>query len=383
MTAVVTTTNCLGCGNEAASSLQCPNCIKLGIEGSVFCSQACFKSSWATHKLLHSTVPAKSNTTPAATKDPYNPWPNYSYTGLLRPFYPLSPKRAVPDTIARPDYADHPKGHSACEMREKGSTEIKVLDDEEIEAMRVVCKLAREVLDVAAAAADVGVTTDEIDRLVHEATIERDCYPSPLNYYNFPKSCCTSVNEVICHGIPDQRPLENGDLLNVDITVFHRGFHGDLNETLFVGEVAPEHRKLVSVTYDAMMKAAALIRPGEKYRELGNVIQKTVSAHGYSVVRSYCGHGIHRLFHTSPQVPHYAKNKAVGIMKPGHTFTIEPMISEGVWRDRTWPDDWTAVTADGRRSAQFEQTFLVTDTGYEILTRRRANDGRPYFMDKL
>lgn len=249
--------------------------------------------------------------------------------------------------------------------------------------MRVVCKLAREVLDVAAEAADVGVTTDEIDRLVHEATIERDCYPSPLNYYNFPKSCCTSVNEVICHGIPDQRPLENGDLLNVDITVFHRGFHGDLNETLFIGEVAPEHRKLVAVTHEAMMKAAAMIRPGEKYRDLGNVIQNTVTAHGYSVVRSYCGHGIHRLFHTTPQVPHYAKNKAVGLMKAGHTFTIEPMVSEGVWRDRTWPDDWTAVTADGRRSAQFEQTFLVTETGYEILTRRRAKGGQPYFMDKV
>ena len=151
--------------------------------------------------------------------------------------------------------------------------------------MRVVGRLARECLDVAAEAAEVGVTTDEIDRLVHEASIERDCYPSPLNYYNFPKSCCTSVNEVICHGIPDQRPLENGDLLNVDITVYHRGFHGDLNETLFVGEVAPEHRKLVQVTYEALQKAAALIMPGEKYRELGNVIQKHVSAHGFSVVR--------------------------------------------------------------------------------------------------
>lgn len=373
MTAVAT---CLGCGGEAAA-LQCPSCIKLNINGSVFCSQDCFKSNWPTHKLLHK--PKQKNST---LKQPFNPWPNFSFTGPLRPLYPLSPKRIVPEYIMRPDYADHPHGESACERNVKGSTHIKVLDDEEIETMRVSCKLAREVLDVAAAAADVGVTTDEIDRLVHEACIERECYPSPLNYYQFPKSCCTSVNEVICHGIPDLRPLENGDLLNVDITVYHRGFHGDLNETMFIGEVEPSHRKLVQVTYEALQKAAALIKPGEKYRELGNVIQKHVSAHGFSVVRSYCGHGIHRLFHTAPQVPHYAKNKAVGIMKPGHTFTIEPMISEGNWRDVSWPDDWTAVTADGKRSAQFEQTYLVTETGYEVLTRRCTNDGLPYFMDK-
>lgn len=200
--------------------MQCPSCIKLGINGSVFCSQECFKLVWPKHKLIHK--PANSQSKPSI-QQPFNPWPNFSFTGPLRPMYPLSAKRFVPEHINRPDYADHPQGHSACEEQVKGSSHIKVLDDEEIEAMRVVCKLAREVLDVAAEAAEVGVTTDEIDRLVHEATIERECYPSPLNYYNFPKSCCTSVNEVICHGIPDLRPLENGDLLNCDITVFHRG----------------------------------------------------------------------------------------------------------------------------------------------------------------
>lgn len=376
--------SCLGCSGEAAS-LQCPSCIKLGISGSVFCSQDCFKANWNIHKILHKPIkdsPTNKTKEPIAS-GPYNPWPHYGFSGPLRPMYPLSPKRHVPEHIMRPDYADHPNGESACEQDVKGSTHIKVLDDEEIEAMRVVCRLARECLDVAAEAAEVGVTTDEIDRLVHEAAIERECYPSPLNYFNFPKSCCTSVNEVICHGIPDQRPLENGDLLNVDITVYHRGFHGDLNETMFVGEVSQAHRKLVQVTYESLQKAAALIKPGEKYRELGNVINKHVSAHGFSVVRSYCGHGIHRLFHTAPQVPHYAKNKAVGIMKPGHTFTIEPMISEGSWRDITWPDDWTAVTSDGKRSAQFEQTFLVTETGHEVLTRRRNNGGLPYFLDKI
>ena len=215
------------------------------------------------------------------------------------------------------------------------------------------------------------------------AAVELECYPSPLNYYNFPKSCCTSVNEVICHGIPDMRKLESGDLCNVDVTVYHRGFHGDLNETFFVGEVKQEHKNLVKVTYESLMAAIAIVKPGERYREIGNVIQKHVTPHGYSVVKSYCGHGIHRLFHTAPNVPHYAKNSAVGVMKAGHCFTIEPMIAMGSWRDVSWPDNWTAVTADGQWSAQFEQTLLVTDTGCEILTRRRENDGKPWFMDKM
>lgn len=167
-------------------------------------------------------------------------------------------------------------------------------------------RLGREVLDEAARVCDVNVTTDEIDRIVHEACIERECYPSPLNYLKFPASCCTSVNEVICHGIPDTRPLENGDICNVDITVYHRGFHGDLNETLFVGEVADNVKNLVKVTHECLEKAIAIVKPGEKYREIGNIIQKHAQYHGFSVVKSYCGHGIHRLFHTAPNVPHYA-----------------------------------------------------------------------------
>lgn len=197
------------------------------------------------------------------------------------------------------------------------------------------------------------------------------------------------------------RPLQDGDLCNVDITVYHRGFHGDLNETFFVGNVKDEHKKLVRVTHECLAKAIELVKPGEKYREIGNVIQKHAQAHGYSVVRSYCGHGIHRLFHTAPNVPHYAskttaslrfvvsvntflaENKAIGVMKPGHCFTIEPMISMGTWRDEMWPDKWTAVTADGQWSAQFENTLLVTDTGCEILTRRRNQTGLPHFLDTL
>ncbi|KAK7506162.1 hypothetical protein BaRGS_00002274 [Batillaria attramentaria] len=365
-----------GCSSEA--KLQCPTCIKLGIQGSFFCSQACFKGAWNEHKQVHKK--AKENQ--EESKNGYNPWPGFRYTGTLRAF-PVTPKRTVPDTIPRPDYADHPEGVPVTERQLRGSTNIKQLDDEEQEGMRVVCKLAREILDVAADAIDVGVTTDEIDRLVHEATIDRECYPSPLNYYEFPKSCCTSVNEVICHGIPDMRPLEKGDIINIDITAYHKGFHGDLNETFFVGEVDESSKQLVKTTHECLMMAIDEVKPGVRYREMGNIIQKHAQAHGYSVVRSYCGHGIHQLFHTAPSVPHYGKNKAIGVMKPGHTFTIEPMISEGTWRDEMWPDNWTAVTQDGRRSAQFEHTLLVTDTGCEILTRRRSKDGQPHFMDSM
>ncbi|XP_053213435.1 methionine aminopeptidase 1-like [Panonychus citri] len=361
-------------GCDKSATLHCPHCLKLKIK-SLFCSQECFKSNYSQHKIVHSLQ--KTN---LENNDVYEPWPNYSFTGPIRP-YRLTPKREVPDHIMRPDYADHPGGQSECEEKTEGSTAIKILDEEEKEGVKLASKLAREVLDEAANAVAVGVTSDEIDRIVHEACIDRECYPSPLNYYNFPKSCCTSINEVICHGIPDMRPLQDGDICNIDITVYHKGFHGDLNETLFVGNVDEKAKKLVKVTYECLSKAIEIVKPGEKYREIGNVIQKHAQSHGFAVVRRYCGHGIHRLFHTAPNVPHYAKNKAVGIMKAGHCFTIEPMISEGTWRDILWPDDWTAVTQDGKRSAQFEQTLLVTESGCEILTARRSKGGQPYFMD--
>ncbi|XP_063596309.1 methionine aminopeptidase 1-like [Penaeus indicus] len=362
-----------GCSEEA--KLQCPTCIKLGIDGSFFCSQTCFKSSWEVHKLLH-----KKTRSSDSSSTQYNPWPYYMFTGSLRP-YLKSAKREVPRTIGRPDYADDPNGFPHSEQKLRGSTSIKCLSDEEIEGMRVACKLAREVLDEGVKVSGVGVTTDEIDRVIHEAAIDRECYPSPLNYHGFPKSCCTSINEVICHGIPDMRPLQNGDICNIDVTVYHRDFHGDLNETLFIGEANKTAKTLVKTTWECLQKAIEIVEPGVKYRDIGAVIQKHAHSHGFSVVRSYCGHGIHQLFHTAPSVPHYAKNKAVGVMKPGHTFTIEPMISEGTWKDEQWPDDWTAVTADGKLSAQFEETLLVTDIGVEVLTRRREKNGQPYFMD--
>ncbi|KAI8977204.1 methionyl aminopeptidase 1 [Mycotypha africana] len=341
------------CRKEA--HLQCPTCVKLGnTEGSFFCSQDCFKKSWGAHKAVHGN-----------TKGLYEPFKTFKYTGPLRAVYPLSPRRAVPPEIARPDYAE--TGIPRSEILARNS-DIKVCTPEEIEAIRVACKITREVLDIAAQAIRVGITTDEIDRIVHEATIERGAYPSPLNYNYFPKSCCTSVNEVICHGIPDQRPLEDGDILNIDISCYYNGFHGDCNGTYFVGNVDEAGQRLVKVTRECLEKAIAIVKPGTRYRDFGKVIEEHATKNGYSVVRTFVGHGINQLFHCAPNVPHYANNKAIGVCKPNHIFTIEPMICEGVHQEHMWPDGWTATTKDGKRSAQFEHTLLVTEDGVEILT---------------
>jgi len=289
----------------------------------------------------------------------------FQFRGTIRPGK-VSPRRPVPTHIARPDYAD--TGVPTSEIAGRNTTEV--LGPKEIEAMRTVCKLAREILDIAGATAKVGVTTDEIDRVVHEATIARNAYPSPLNYREFPKSCCTSVNEIICHGIPDSRPLQDGDIVNVDISAYYGGFHADLNETFLIGNVDEKGQLLVKTTHEALNAAISIVKPGVMYREVGDVISRIVHKKGFSVVRAYVGHGVGRLFHCAPNVPHYARNKAVGVMKAGHVFTIEPMINEGGWEDITWPDDWTSSTADGKRSAQFEHTLLVTETGCEVLTAR-------------
>eukprot|EP01097_Dermamoeba_algensis_P002885 TRINITY_DN2147_c0_g1_i3.p1 TRINITY_DN2147_c0_g1~~TRINITY_DN2147_c0_g1_i3.p1 ORF type:complete len:210 (-),score=47.04 TRINITY_DN2147_c0_g1_i3:135-764(-) len=196
----------------------------------------------------------------------------------------------------------------------------------------------------------------------------RETHPSPLNYKGYPKSVCTSVNEVVCHGIPDQTVLQDGDIINIDVSVYFNGYHGDVNETYLIGNVDETGRRLVQTTRECLEKAIQMVKPGVLYRDIGNIISKHAHANGFSVSRSYCGHGIGQLFHSPPNIPHYAKNKAVGVMKPGHVFTIEPMINEGNYRDELWPDDWTCVTSDGKRSAQFEHTLLVTDVGCEILT---------------
>lgn len=364
----VNQTFCTGQGCSKVSKLTCPTCLKLGIKDSYFCSQECFKGNWGSHKLLHKKAPVST----------FDPFPLQVYTGKLRAAYPLSPKRILPQHIARPDYAE--TGTPYSEMKLRGSSKIEILNEEQIAGMREVCRLAREVLDIAAAAIRVGITTDEIDKIVHEACIERNAYPSPLNYHNFPKSCCTSVNEVICHGIPDQRPLEDGDILNIDITLYYNGYHGDLNETYFVGTVDEASRKLVEASRECLNLAIDMVKPGALYRDFGAAIEKYAKSQKLSVVRTYCGHGINSQFHCAPNVPHYKSNKAVGVMKEGHTFTIEPMINQGVWHDDHWPDNWTAVTRDGKRSSQFEHTLLVTSQGCEILTagiNERKNNYTP------
>lgn len=361
-----------GCSNSA-TTLNCPTCLKNQLPPTYFCSQECFKKSWPTHKKVH---PIKRTT---ATS--YDPFPMFPYTGELRAVYPLSAYRKVPPHINRPDYADDDGGVPRSEQVRRGKLEVDVATPEHIAKVTKVCRLAREVLDIAAAAVRPGITTDEIDRIVHEAAVERNSYPSPLNYYGFPKSCCTSVNEVICHGIPDGYVLKDGDIVNVDVTLYHDGVHGDMNETFFVGKPDALSELLVKTTYECLKKAIEICKPGVLYRSVGDVIQKHAAANNFAVVRTYCGHGIGELFHTSPNIPHYSKNKAVGVMKTGHVFTIEPMINLGVFSDKTWPDNWTSVTTDGKRSAQFEHQLLITDDGCIVLSENK--DGIPWFQKQL
>jgi len=292
----------------------------------------------------------------------------YKYTGALRPAY-VSPQMRMPEGWCAPDYAREPDGVSLSERQ--GPREVPIIEGPELETMRETCRLGREVLDIAARFMRAGVTGDEIDRVVWQACFDRKIYPSPLNYFRFPKSVCVSPNEVICHGIPDSRPIEEGDIVNLDISVYHQGFHADLNETYFVGECDEDAHRLVRTAYCALHAAAQQIRPGTFYRDLGAAIHAEAAKSNCAVVTTYCGHGVGKLFHGPPKVPHYRKNKAVGVMKPGHIFTVEPMINLGSnGGDRTWPDNWTAVTKDGKRSAQFEHTFLVTEQGLEVLTAR-------------
>jgi methionyl aminopeptidase len=223
-----------------------------------------------------------------------------------------------------------------------------------------------------------GVTGDEIDAYVHELCIARNAYPSPLNYNGFPKSVCTSVNEVICHGIPDSRTLVDGDIVNLDVTLYLGGVHGDTNATFLVGDVDPESRRLVDVTHECMWLGIDAVKPGRPISDIGRAIEDHAKRNRFGVVRAFIGHGIGEQFHTDLQILHYYDARANTIMRPGMTFTIEPMITVGNWRHVLWDDGWTAVTADGKRTAQFEHTILVTDDEAEVLTRR-PGETRPMF----
>jgi methionyl aminopeptidase len=239
----------------------------------------------------------------------------------------------------------------------------------EIEKMRVAGRLAAEVLRMIRPHVQPGITTGELDRLCHDYIVnEQQAIPAPLNYKGFPRSICTSVNHQVCHGIPGDKKLKKGDIVNIDVTVIKDGYHGDTSKMFFVGEPSVQARRLVQVTHECMLKGIEMVRPGIQLGDIGHAIQRHAEAHGFSVVREYCGHGIGREFHEDPQVLHYGMPGTGMVLESGMTFTIEPMINAGRREVKLLPDNWTVVTRDHSLSAQWEHTVLVTPTGYEVLT---------------
>ncbi len=274
----------------------------------------------------------------------------------------VSPRRPVPASIERPEYVDRPGPEPF--------TGPEVKDPETIAKMRHAGRIAAQAMAAAAAAIAPGVTTDELDRIGHEFLLDHGAYPSTLGYKGFPKSLCTSVNEVVCHGIPDDRELQDGDIVNIDITAYVDGVHGDTDATYLVGDVDEESRLLVERTHEAMMRGIRAVRPGREINVIGRVIESYAKRFGYGVVRDFTGHGIGSAFHSGLIIPHYDASPGYArLIEEGMTFTIEPMLNLGTEAWDMWDDGWTVVTKDRRRSAQFEHTLLVTATGAEILTQ--------------
>lgn len=272
----------------------------------------------------------------------------------------ISPPREVPASITRPRYV----GRSAPDPY----TGDDIQSAETIEKMRIAGRIAAQAMHAAAAVISPGVTTDDLDRVVHEFLIGHGAYPSTLGYRGFPKSCCTSVNEVICHGIPDARPLEDGDLVKIDVTAYIGGVHGDTCATFCCGEVDQAGRLLSERTHEALVRAINAVRPGRQVNIIGRVIESYAKRFGYGVVRDYTGHGVHTAFHSGLVIPHYDEPAYDTAIRRGMTFTIEPMITLGTGDWYMWDDGWTVLTADGSRCAQFEHTLVVTDNGAEVLT---------------
>ncbi|HEX2417320.1 MAG TPA: type I methionyl aminopeptidase [Micromonosporaceae bacterium] len=272
----------------------------------------------------------------------------------------LSPRREVPARIVRPEYVGRPLP--------KLFTGSEVKRPEIIERMRIAGRLAAQALEEAGKAVKPGVTTDDIDRVVHEFLCDHEAYPSTLGYKGFPKSCCTSLNEVICHGIPDSTVIEEGDIVNVDVTAYIHGVHGDTNATFLAGEVGEEARLLVERTREVTMRGIKAVAPGRPINVIGRVISAYAKRFRYGVVRDFTGHGIGEAFHSGLHVPHYDNPGLTTMMEPGMTFTIEPMITLGTYQYEIWGDGWTVVTQDRKWTAQFEHTVLVTEDGHEILT---------------
>jgi methionyl aminopeptidase len=268
--------------------------------------------------------------------------------------------RPVPAHIPRPEYVGKPAPTP--------NTDPWTQPPEVIEAMRVASRIAAQALAEGGKAVAPGVTTDEIDRVVHEFLLDHEAYPSTLGYRGFPKSCCTSLNEVICHGIPDSTVVEDGDIVNIDVTAFIGGVHGDTNATFLAGDVSEEDRLLVERTHEATMRGIRAVRPGRQLNVVGRVIESYAKRFGYGVVRDFTGHGIGRSFHSGLVVLHYDEPGVSTVLEPGMTFTIEPMITLGTIDYDIWSDGWTVTTKDKQRTAQFEHTLVVTADGAEILT---------------
>jgi len=263
---------------------------------------------------------------------------------------------------------------------------ISIKTGAEIDAMRLAGRLASEVLDYLTPFVKPGVTTDELDKLAHDYMVNvQGTIPAPLNYAPgghapYPKSICASVNHTICHGIPNERALKQGDIVNLDITVIKDGWHGDTSRMFIAGEGSIAAKRICSLTYDAMWRGIAKVKPGVRLGDIGNAIQVFVENQGFSVVREYCGHGIGQRFHEEPQVLHYGRPGTLEELKPGMTFTIEPMVNAGKRDIKALPDGWTIVTKDRSLSAQWEHTILVTETGYEVLTLSAGSPPPPAFI---
>ncbi|MHB1211677.1 MAG: type I methionyl aminopeptidase [Candidatus Nanopelagicales bacterium] len=278
----------------------------------------------------------------------------------------VSPMRQVPAPIPRPEYVGRPApaDYVGPEVKDAGT----------IAAMRVAGRIAADALAEVGRSIEPGVTTDELDRIGHEYLCDHGAYPSTLGYRGFPKSLCTSLNEVICHGIPDTTVLEDGDICNIDITAFIGGVHGDTNATFLVGDVAHDVRQLVDRTREAMERAIGVVAPGRPISVIGRVIESYARRFGYGVVRDFTGHGIGTAFHSGLVIPHFDDPRLTMLLEPGMTFTIEPMITLGTVDYDIWDDTWTVVTKDRRWTAQFEHTLLVTPAGAEILTLPTAEE---------
>lgn len=280
--------------------------------------------------------------------------------GKLTPGKP-TPIRTVPKTIERPEYA------WKDEVRENVGEPL-IQTPETIEAMREASKIAANALATAGAAVRPGATTDSIDAIVHEYLLDYGAYPSTLGYRGYPKSCCISLNEIVCHGIPDTTVIEDGDIVNIDVTAFKNGVHGDTNATFLAGEVAEEHRLLVERTYQATMRGIKAAKPGREINVIGRVIESYAKRFGYNVVTDFTGHGVGTTFHNGLVVLHYDSDAYRTVLEPGMTLTVEPMINLGELPYEIWDDGWTVQNLDGESTAQFEHTIVITDDGNEILT---------------